>query len=200
MRQLIPPDELLRDESRRELLRAWIDAGKLSVSMVETLPGYETKQGQTVWEMLLSDVSHHVIDAIHKETQQPRRDVRLKIKGSLLDTLSDQRGVRFRSIITTQLHPSELGIKNASGDESAVEMVRIFFIDDGVRIIVRVGMWHANGAEENNWANIIYDLAHMVASVIKDERDSIEVVRNKMVKSVLDYLDRPTSKYDGHYY
>ena len=52
--------------------------------------------------------------------------------------------------------------------------------------------------EESVWGNLLYDLTYMIASNIK--ADNPEELRHTIAQKIVDYIDKPSTKYSGKYY
>jgi hypothetical protein len=91
----------------------------------------------------------------------------------------------------------ELPDPDVTGGEQSVEIVRIILMTDSIRVLVRVGMWLPD-EEESVWGNLLYDLIFMVALSMK--KDSLDEIRETLAEKILGYLERPSTKYSGHFY
>ncbi|MAS92861.1 MAG: hypothetical protein CMO55_06650 [Verrucomicrobiales bacterium] len=74
MRALDLPSDFPTSKECQELFRAWIDRGKISISICHDLPS-DWRIPEESWAMLLSDIFHHVIEGIVAATTHPREDV-----------------------------------------------------------------------------------------------------------------------------
>ncbi|MEM9479142.1 MAG: DUF5076 domain-containing protein [Verrucomicrobiota bacterium] len=198
MRVLEPPKEVLDAPSRQEVFRAWIDRGMLSVSLCNVFPESYREDVAEIWGMLISDIFHHVVDAIVVETGRAREDVQEALRTSLDEVVRSERGTRHGTLkkITQQL--PEIPDPDVTGDESCVEIVRIALIPDSIRVMVLVGMWLPDD-EESVWGNLLYDISAMLAESLAPELD-VETLKSDLLSDVVSYIDDPSTKYSGEYY
>jgi hypothetical protein len=198
MRILEPPEEVLLAEERQEVLRAWIDGGMLSVSVASVFPENYRDERSEIWGMLISDIFHHVVDAVVAETGRDRNDVQDSLRRSLHDVAQSQRGSRFGKLKIFDRRWAELPDPDVSGDDNSVEIVRIALLRDSIRVMVFVGMWLPDN-EESVWGNLIYDMSSMLASSMKPEGNADEL-KDELIRDVINYIDHPSTKYSGEYY
>ena len=200
MRVLRPPLEITEANACQEVLRAWIDRGMLSLSIGARLPVkyMEYKPSPYVgWAMLLSDVFHHVVDAIATETGRDKTSIQKSVKDSFLEVLRSDRPSRCGNIRKFDQPLAELPDPNVSNDDKAVEVVRMFLLPGGVRVLLLVGMW-LPADEESVWGNILYDLLYLIASTLDPDRP--ETLRDTLSRKVISYIAKPTTEYSGEYY
>lgn len=197
MRSLDLPSEILQDDSRQEVLRAWIDGGMLSLSVCHRFPEDYTRSPLDVWPMLLSDIFHHVVDAIVLENELPRAFVKRQLKAAFEDVTRSERGSRTGVLKCIKHSQKQLPDPDVSGGEHCVEIVRILLLESSIRVIVRVGMWLPDD-EEGTWGNLLYDLAFMIATSIRPSGP--EGIRDTMIERIGYYIDHPSTRYSGNYY
>ncbi|MBA4148018.1 MAG: DUF5076 domain-containing protein [Verrucomicrobia bacterium] len=198
MRALELPNEVLSEKNRQEVLRAWIDGGMLSISVCNRFPERYRDDHAQIWGMLLSDIFHHVVDAVVLETSRTRKDVRESLRHSLEEVVGSDRGTRCGALKIHSRCALQLPDPDVSGDDNCVEIVRIALLPDSIRVIVLVGMWLPDN-EESVWGNILYDAAAMIASTFNPERDA-DRVKADLLADILHYIDHPSTKYSGEYY
>jgi len=63
--------------------------------------------------------------------------------------------------------------------------------------MVLVGMWLLK--EEAVWANLLYDMAAMIANSL-DQEDGAVATQSALIRDVLRYIDEPSTDYSGEYY
>jgi hypothetical protein len=197
MRILEPPDEVKAASRRQEVFRAWIDGGMLSVSVCNRFPESYKEDPTEIWGMLISDIFHHVVDAIVLETSRERDEVQGSLRQSFEDVARSERGTRHGTIKNIIERLPELPDPDVSGDDKCVEIVRIALIPDSIRVMVLVGMWLPE--EEAVWGNLLYDIAAMVAESLGPQRD-VATTKADLIADVLHYINNPTTKYSGEYY
>jgi hypothetical protein len=197
MRPLTLPSEVTDDDTRQEVMRAWLDRGKLSLSLCHQFPaGY--KPPMEMWAMLLSDVFHHVVDALVLETGLERPFIQGQIWESFGEVLRSDRGPRIGVLNEFPELRKELPDPDVSGeDEQCVEIARIILMKDWIRVVVRVGMWLPE-EEEIVWGNLLYDLIYMVALSMK--KDDLDALRERLAQKFLGYIERPSTEYSGHFF
>jgi Domain of unknown function (DUF5076) len=198
MRVLEPPDEILREKNRQEVMRAWIDGGMLSISLCNDFPDSYRDDPAEIWGMLISDIFHHVLDAIVLETSRQRDEVQKSLQHSLKEVVRSERETRFGVL---KIHPSrvaQLPDPDVTGDDNCVEIVRITLLPGSIRVMVLVGMWLPDD-EESVWGNLIYDTASMVASSLRAGGDT-DSLKADLLEDIAHYIDCPNTKYSGEYY
>ncbi len=198
MRTLEPPEEVRLEVNRQEVLRAWIDGGMLSLSVCSAFPKTYSEETSEIWGMLISDIFHHVVDAIALETSRDRDEVQDSLRHSLDEVVNSQRGSRFGTLKVHSKRIAELPDPDVTGDDNCVEIVRIALLPDSIRVMVVVGMWLPND-EEQVWGNLLYDTASMIASSLSPERD-LDTFKADLLADVAHYIDDPSTKYSGEYY
>lgn len=197
MRILEPPDEVKARSRRQEVFRAWIDGGMLSVSLCHLFPKTYKKDSTEIWGMLISDIFHHVVDAIVLETARERDEVQDSLKKSFNQVVRSERSTRRGTLKTISKRLPELPDPDVSGDEKCVEIVRIALVPKSIRVMVLVGMWLPE--EEAVWGNLLYDFSAMVAESLRSQRD-VATTKADLIADVLHYINNPTSQYSGEYY
>ncbi|MDP0491414.1 MAG: DUF5076 domain-containing protein [Verrucomicrobiota bacterium JB023] len=198
MRALEPPEEVLDAHSRQEVFRAWIDGGMLSVSLCNVFPESYREDVAEIWGMLISDIFHHVVDAIVLKTGRAREDVQEALRTSLDEVVRSERGTRHGTLKKIAQPLPEIPDPDVTGDENCVEIVRIALIPDSIRVMVLVGMWLPDD-EESVWGNLLYDICAMVAESLAPERN-VETSKSNLLTDVVSYIDGPSTKYSGEYY
>jgi hypothetical protein len=178
-------------------MRAWLDKGMLSLSLCHKFPDGYTRPASEIWGMLLSDIFHHVVDALVLETKFERSFIQEQIRNSFEEVLRSDRGSRIGVLKETKERKKELPDPDVSGDDHCVEIVRIVLLQGSIRVVVRVGMWLPDN-EESVWGNLLYDLIYMVALSMK--KDDVDGIRDRLAKKVLEYIENPSSEYSGRYY
>jgi hypothetical protein len=196
MRILNLPPEVTETASRQEVMRAWLDKGKLSLSLCHKFPD-RYKPTIEIWAMLLSDIFHHVVDALALETKIERPIIQEQIRTFFEEVLRSNRGSRSGALKEYNERLKELPDPDVSGDDQCVEIVRIILLEDSIRVVVRVGMWLPDN-EESVWGNLLYDLIYTVALSMKN--DDLDEVREILAKKVLGYIEEPSTEYSGRYY
>jgi hypothetical protein len=191
------PSEITEDDSRQEAMRAWLDKGMLSLALCKEFPADYTKPAIEVWGMLLSDIFHHVVDALVLETKIERPFIQDQIRSSFEEVLRSDRGSRIGVLKECKERKKELPDPDVSGDDHCVEIVRIFLLKGSIHVLVRVGMWLPDN-EEAVWGNLLYDLTYMVALSV--EKDDVDGLRGVLAKKALNYIEKPSSEYSGRYY
>jgi len=147
--------------------------------------------------MLLSDIFHHVVDAIVLETEQQRVTVQEKLKASFEDVVASKRGSRFGNLKSYEERVMDLPDPNVSGADDCVEIVRIVLLEESIRVMVLVGMWLPEN-EESVWGNLLYDMSYMLASSIVSEE--VEKTQFLVIQAILRYIEEPSTDYTGQYY
>jgi hypothetical protein len=198
MHALELPREVRRSRNRREVLRAWIDGGMLSLSVCNAFPDSYRPDPAEIWGMLISDIFHHVVDAIVLQTSRPRKQVKGLLRNSLEEVIRSERGTRFGTLKIHSRKVVQLPDPDVTGDDKCVEIVRIALLPRSIRVMVLVGMWLPDN-EESVWGNLLYDLAAMVASSLRPER-KVDHLKADLLANVMRYIDQPSSKYSGKYY
>ncbi|MBK8208315.1 MAG: DUF5076 domain-containing protein [Planctomycetes bacterium] len=75
------PASAKRDRKAREMIRAWIAEGDLWCTInVGTWAGVDFVDESTAWGILLSDVAHHVANALHEEHEVPKQETLNQIR------------------------------------------------------------------------------------------------------------------------
>jgi hypothetical protein len=197
MRVLEPQLEVMEANPRQEVLQAWIDRGMLSLSLCNQFPEDYTQPHIEIWAMLLSDIFHHVVDAIVLETGQDKAFVQRQLKDSFEEVLRSQRHSRSGTLREFDRRLIELPDPDVSGDDNCVEIARIFLLAGSIRVLLLVGMWLPDD-EESVWGNLLYDLSYMIASSMKP--DDIEELHNTLAQKMINYVDEPSTRYSGEYY
>lgn len=197
MRILEPPDEVKAAPQRQEVFRAWIDGGMLSISVCNEFPETYREDPTEIWGMLISDIFHHVVDAIVLETARERDEVQSSLRQSFDEVVCSERGTRHGTLKTISTRLPELPDPDVSGDEKSVEIVRIALIPDSIRVMVLVGMWLPD--ETAVWGNLLYDISAMVAESLGSQ-PNVATTKAGLIADVLHYIDNPTTKYSGEYY
>ncbi|WP_353568973.1 DUF5076 domain-containing protein [Haloferula sargassicola] len=197
MRILEPPDEVKAASRRQEVFRAWIDGGMLSVSVCHLFPETYKEDPTEIWGMLISDIFHHVVDAIVLETARERDEVQSSLRHSFDEVVRSERGTRHGTFKNILKRLPELPDPDVTGDDKCVEIVRIALIPDSIRVMVLVGMWLPE--EEAVWGNLLYDISAMVAESLGSQRD-VAITKADLIADVLHYIDNPTTEYSGEYY
>jgi hypothetical protein len=194
MRPLDLPLELDANPGKQEVLRAWIDGGMLSLSLSHNFPeSYRTCAD--VWPMLLSDVFHHVTDALVIESGADRSIVQHDLRNAFEEVVRSDRGTRAGKL---RLQPCLPLLPDPDvTDENGVEIIRIILTPGAIRVIVRVGMW-IKGGEEEIWGNLLYDLCSMIASSL--DKKAVDSIRDRFAKKILDYVEHPSTTYSGEFY
>ena len=196
MRVLELPPEIATDRSKQEVLQAWLDKGKLSISLSNSFPeGY--KSPIEVWPMLLSDIFHHVVDAIVLETGYDRVFVQSELQTSFEEILRSERVSRIGKLMKWDQREPELPDPQVSSDSDCVEIIRIFLLKDSIRVLVLVGMWLPD-EEEVVWGNLLYDLTSIIASSL--QKDGSDELRNEIAQKLVSYIIDPNTEYSGQYY
>jgi hypothetical protein len=198
MRVLEPPAEVARAADRQEVLRAWIDGGRLSISLCQSFPESYHDDPAEIWGMLLSDVFHHVVDAIVLETSRDRYEVQDSLRQSLDEVVRSERGTRLGTLKVHRERVPELPNPDVTGGDECVEIVRIVLLPDSIRVMALVGMWLPD-EEESVWGNLLYDTAAMIASSLRPERDA-NALKGELLADVARYIDHPSTQYSGEYY
>ena len=198
MRVLEPSQEVREEQNRQEVFRAWIDGGALSISLCNVFPESYSEGVSEIWGMLISDIFHHVVDAIVLETGRELEEVQSSLRGSLQKVIQSERGTRRGNIRELTKSQPEIPEPDVSGDDSCVEIVRIVLLPDSIHVMVLVGMWLPDN-EESVWGNLIYDTSAMIAETLVPERD-VETLKKDLLADVLGYIDKPSTKYSGEYY
>lgn len=194
MRPLDLPLELDANPDKQEVLRAWIDEGMLSLSLSHVFP--ESYRSCTdVWPMLLSDVFHHVADALVIETGVDRSVVQQDLQRAFEEVIRSDRGTRAGKLRQHE-HLPLLPDPDVT-DENGVEIIRIILTPGAIRVIVRVGMWIKSG-EEEVWGNLLYDSCSMIASSL--DKQAADSIRDRFAKKVLGYVEHPSTTYSGEFY
>ena len=98
MRVLEPSQEVREEQNRQEVFRAWIDGGALSISLCNVFPESYSEGVSEIWGMLISDIFHHVVDAIVLETGRELEEVQSSLRGSLQKVIQSERGTRLSLI------------------------------------------------------------------------------------------------------
>ncbi|OUR86889.1 hypothetical protein A9Q81_27565 [Gammaproteobacteria bacterium 42_54_T18] len=147
--------------------------------------------------MLISDVFHHVVDAIALETNQNRNTVQEKLKECFEGVFDSRRDIRYGSVKVVDEQAIELPGPGVSSNDGCVEIARIVFLEDSIRVIVLVGMWLPSD-EESVWANLLYDMTYMIASSIESDLD-VEKTQEFIVYELLRYIKEPSTAYTGQY-
>lgn len=194
MRPLDLPQDLDDAPEKQEVLRAWIDEGMLSLSLSHAFPE-SYRSCSDVWPMLLSDIFHHVVDALVIETGMERAIVQQDLQDAFEEVIRSDRGTRAGKLRTHKCLPL-LPDPDVS-DENGVEIIRIILIPKSIRVIVRVGMWIKMG-EEQVWGNLLYDLCAMIASSL--DEGAADDIRSRFATKILDYVEHPSSQYSGEFY
>ncbi len=150
-----------------------------------------------IWGMLISDIFHHVVDAIALETERERDEVQNSLRQSFDEVVHSERGTRHGTLKSISERLPELPDPDVTGEEKCVEIVRIALIPDSIRVMVLVGMWLPD--EEAVWGNLLYDISSMVAESLGSRRD-VDTTKADLISDVLYYIDNPSTKYSGEYY
>jgi len=196
VRLLEPPDGMNPEGGVLEYLRVWIDSGKLCMSVADPLPDDPKENLERIWAMLLSDVIHHVVDAIVLETGDYIVEVRNRIKSKVSECFKSWRDTYSGEIIT-QDPKEELDISIQSDD--AVELIRFFHDSKDYHAVVFVGMWIKSNEEENTWGNIIYDVATMISDTVSSESTK-EKFKFRLLEHLEEFIENPTTdSYRGQY-
>lgn len=198
MRVLVPSEEILQERNRQEVFRAWLDGGMLSVSVCHVFPDSCTRDVAEIWGMLISDIFHHVADAIVLETGRDQEDVREALRAALDEVFRSERGTRRGTLKKIVERRPEISDPDVTGDESCVEIVRIALLPDSIRVMVLVGMWLPD-QEESVWGNLLYDIAALVAESLAPERDA-ETTKSDLIQDVFHYIEHPSTAYSGEFY
>lgn len=197
MRILELPDEVKEESRRQEVFRAWIDGGMLSLSICHIFPETYKKDPTEIWGMLISDIFHHVVDAIILETARDRDEVHSSLRQAFDEVVRSERGTRHGTLKNILKRFPVLPDPDVSGDEKCVEIIRIVLIPDSIRVMVLVGMWLPE--EEAVWGNLLYDISAMVAESLGSRRD-VATTKADLIADIQQYIDKPTTKYSGEYY
>ncbi len=197
MRILEPPEEVREASSRQEVFRALIDGGMLSISLCHAFPKPYREDPAEIWGMLISDIFHHVVDAIALETDREREEVQGSLRRALDEVCRSKRGARHGTLKKISQQLPELPDPDVTGDDNCVEIVRIALIPDSIRVMVLVGMRLPE--EESVWGNLLYDISSMVAESLDSQRD-VATTKADLIGDVLAYIDSPSTKYSGEYY
>lgn len=168
----------------------------LSLSLSHDFPE-DYRESPHIWPMLLSDIFHHVVDALADETGLERHLVQDDLKKAYEEVLRSERGIRAGTVKEFKKRVTELPDPDVTGDDHCVEIIRIILLDDSIRVIVRVGMWLEIG-EEEVWGNLLYDLCSMIASSL--DRGAADSIRDRLSKELLHYIDNPSTVYSGEFY
>lgn len=189
IRLLSLTDEIASDDDRYEVLRVWIDAGHLSAAIADSLPEKWTVDRKEAWAILLSDVGHHVIDAIVLETGRYILDIRARIVAQLEECRRTLRDTIVGAVFTQEPFP-DLCANYRSDD--VVEMIRIIIRDrmESIDIIIFPCMWLKNDTEEENWGNILYDLT----SILSRGKEYDQEYRIDLLEQVIEYIKNPTTQ------
>jgi hypothetical protein len=198
MRVLEPPEEVLQTQNRQEVFRAWIDGGMLSVSLCNAFPDSYREDASKIWGMLISDIFHHVVDAIVLATGREHEDVQEVLRSYLNEVFRSERGTRRGTLKKVLDRVPEIPDPDVTGGLDCVEVVRIALLADSIRVMVLVGMWLPDN-EEAVWGNLLYDIAALVAESLVSERD-VNTVKRDLIGDVFHYIDHPSTKYHGEYY
>ncbi len=197
MRPLNPPADIFEDDQRQEVLRAWLDQGMLSLSVCHVFPESYKQPQLSIWAMLLSDVFHHVVEAIVLETDSAREFVAGQLRLSFEEVLRSQRESRFGKLRDFSRSRKNLPDPDVSGDDTCTEIVRIILLPGSIRVLVLVGMWLPD-QEESVWGNLLYDLAFMIGMSI--DGNSAELLRDEIAEKLVSYMEKPSTNYSGKYY
>lgn len=197
MRILEPPDEVRAALRRQEMFRAWIDGGMLSLSICHLFPETYKEDPAEIWGMLVSDIFHHVVDAIVLETSRERDEVLGSLRKSFEEVVRSERGTRHGTLKNILKRLPELPDPDVSGGDKCVEIVRIALIPDSIRVMVLVGLWLPE--EEAVWGNLLYDISAMIAESLGSQRD-VPTTKADLIADVLHYIDNPSTNYTGEYY
>jgi hypothetical protein len=156
MRALAPPAEVREERNRQEVFRAWIDGGMLSISLCNVFPESYRDDPSEIWGIFISDIFHHVVDAIVLETGRDHTGVKDSLRQSFEEVFCSARGTRYGTLKQTSQQLPEIPDPDVIGDDNCVEIVRIALLPDSIRVMVLVGMRLPDN-EESVWGNLLYD-------------------------------------------
>jgi hypothetical protein len=169
----------------------------MSLSLALSLPEH-SKKSSVVWAMLLSDVFHHVAEAIADQTARSKAEVSSVLENCFREVIDSDRGIRTGVVRPFWERSPALDAPEVDAESDSVEKVRILFLPDSIRVLVRVGMWLPND-EEAVWGNILYDLASLIAEQISTGDDASRL-RTGLFNDTLGYVHKPSTTYTGTYY
>jgi hypothetical protein len=141
MRILELPHEIRNAQNRQEVLRAWIDGGMLSISICNAFPDSYLNDPAEIWGMLISDIFHHVVDAIALQTGRDLEEVQETLRSSLNEVFRSERNTRHGTLKKVSKQLPELPDPDISDNNTCVEVVRIVLLPETIRVMVLVGMW-----------------------------------------------------------
>ena len=156
MRALAPPAEVREERNRQEVFRAWIDGGMLSISLCNVFPESYRDDPSEIWGIFISDIFHHVVDAIVLETGRDHTGVKDSLRQPFEEVFCSARGTRYGTLKQTSQQLPEIPDPDVIGDDNCVEIVRIALLPDSIRVMVLVGMRLPDN-EESVWGNLLYD-------------------------------------------
>jgi len=90
----------------------------------------------------------------------------------------------------------------AQRDEDAVQMISAWIAEKGLHCALNIGMWEANGKPEAAaWGILLADLVRHLANASQEEHGvDVDKTIEKVVKSLHDELNEPTSKVKGGFH
>lgn len=189
------PPEIESDNKRMEVLRAWIDEGKLSLAYCSEQSWLYEDNPKSTWAMYLSDIVHHAAHAIYLETERSESISRQAILSHLKEIMDSGRDFRKGDIYTQRELPGQrLPLERRTDDLQ--EMACILHSEGTIHVLLNVGCWLEIGEEEANWANIVYDLAGMLS----EQFPNVEETVNEILELLVKFIEHPTTdSYTGAY-
>lgn len=198
IRVLDPPAEVLEVSARQEVFRAWIDGDALSVSLCNQFPERWGDDLPEIWGALISDIFHHVVDAIHVETNRPRNEIQQALRTTLEEVIRSGRGTQAGTLQKVLERLPEIPAPELKGGEDSFEIIRIALLPGSIRVMALVGMWLPED-EEVVWGNLLYDISSIVAACLAPERD-YAVSKSEVLSHLISGIDTPNTNYSGEYY
>jgi len=195
MTTLALPQEIESDSERVEILRAWIDEGKLSLSYDKEQTWLYKKDLKATWAMYLSDIVHHATHAISLETKASESKIRQTILEHLIEIIDSGRGFR-KGDVYPEIGKVGQPLPLEKKTDDLQEMIRILHSKEVIHILLNVGCWLEIEEEETNWANIVYDLAGMLAEQFPNQDDAV----GQILSLLIQYIEKPTTdSYTGNF-
>lgn len=187
------PAEVLEVADLQEVLRAWIDGDALSISLCNQFPKRWGDDLPEIWGILISDIFHYIVDAIHVETNRPRNEIQQALRTTLEEAIRSERGTQAGTLQKVLQRLPEIPAPEVKGGDDSFEILRILLLPESTRVMALVGMWLPDD-EEVVWGNLLYDISSLVAASFVPERD-YETSKSELLSHVISGIDTPITNY-----